>query len=267
MCCLFIFIVVMLCSCLLLCHIIYGDIIIVDLICCCIPFVILLTLFSPVFLLLYHLDVLIIPSTTVEILGNQWYWSYLIQFEDWWWCFKDETLSLYPLSLWSLMLVGDNRAYSHVLINFGCTYIHKPELILINEIQLDDILWSTNLSFSQSLIPTFNFTNFISKFCNYLLEINNLLLLPLFEIINSIVTSIDVIHSWSIYSFGSKIDAIPGRLNLAFTQRLFYYGINRGFCFELCGQGHYGMQIISLSSSFHSSSYYAIFRIVLSDRL
>ena len=71
MCCLFIFIVVMLCSCLLLCHIIYGDIIIVDLICCCIPFVILLTLFSPVFLLLYHLDVLIIPSTTVEILGNQ----------------------------------------------------------------------------------------------------------------------------------------------------------------------------------------------------
>ena len=85
-----------------------------------------------------------------------------------------------------------------------------------------------------------------SSSCSYLLCINNLLILPLFETINTIVTSIDVIHCWSIYSIGTKIDAIPGRLNLTFTLRLLNRGINRGFCYELCGIGHYGMQIISL---------------------
>jgi len=36
-----------------------------------------------------------------------------------------------------------------------------------------------------------------------------------------------------IYCFGIKIDAIPGRINLASTLRSLFKGEHRGFCFEL----------------------------------
>jgi hypothetical protein len=47
-----------------------------------------------------------------------------------------------------------------------------------------------NIWFSQSLIPSFDYI--LSS--SYLFEVNSLLILPLFETINIIVTSIDVIH-------------------------------------------------------------------------
>ena len=49
-----------------------------------------------------------------------------------------------------------------------------------------------------------------------------------------------------IYSWGIKIDAIPGRINLATTLRLLWKGEYRGKCFELCGQGHLSMMINAL---------------------
>ena len=55
--------------------------------------------------------------------------------------------------------------------------------------------------------------------------------------------SFDVIHTLGLYSWGIKIDAIPGRINLATTLRLLWKGEYRGKCFELCGQGHLSMLI------------------------
>ena len=55
-----------------------------------------------------------------------------------------------------------------------------------------------------------------------------------------------MIHSLGFYSFGIKIDAIPGRINLADTLRSLFKGEHRGFCFELCGQGHSSMLIVGL---------------------
>ena len=49
-----------------------------------------------------------------------------------------------------------------------------------------------------------------------------------------------------IYSWGIKIDAIPGRINVATTLRLLNKGEYRGKCFELCGQGHLSMAIAAL---------------------
>lgn len=58
-----------------------------------------------------------------------------------------------------------------------------------------------------------------------------------------LVTSSDVIHSFSIPVLGLKIDAIPGRVNQAtlFTDRL---GIFVGYCTELCGAGHAYMPVV-----------------------
>ena len=58
-----------------------------------------------------------------------------------------------------------------------------------------------------------------------------------------LVTSSDVIHSFSIPEFNVKLDAIPGRLNFtAFTPE--HFGIFIGYCTELCGAGHAYMPIV-----------------------
>ena len=80
----------------------------------------------------------------------------------------------------------------------------------------------------------------------YMFDVNEYLLIPLFSCIKVFVVSIDVIHALGFYAFGIKIDAIPGRINLASTLRSLNKGENRGFCYELCGQGHSTMLLISM---------------------
>jgi len=80
----------------------------------------------------------------------------------------------------------------------------------------------------------------------YLFDISQYILLPLYSFVRLFVYSFDVIHTLGIYSWGVKIDAIPGRINVATTLRLLNKGEYRGKCFELCGQGHLSMAIVGL---------------------
>jgi cytochrome c oxidase subunit 2 len=61
--------------------------------------------------------------------------------------------------------------------------------------------------------------------------------------IRALVTSADVLHSWSIPSLGIKLDACPGRLNRVpiFIKR---EGVFFGQCSELCGVLHGFMPIV-----------------------
>ena len=81
----------------------------------------------------------------------------------------------------------------------------------------------------------------------YLLDISQYILLPIYSFIRLFVYSFDVIHTLGFYSWGIKIDAIPGRINLSTTIRLLWKGEYRGKCFELCGQGHLSMLLLSIS--------------------
>lgn len=76
-----------------------------------------------------------------------------------------------------------------------------------------------------------------------LLEVDNRIKIPVNTHIRLIGTATDVIHSWTIPSFGVKIDAIPGRLNQVslFVQR---EGIYYGQCSEICGVNHGFMPIV-----------------------
>ena len=76
---------------------------------------------------------------------------------------------------------------------------------------------------------------------NYLIEVSTYLIIPLFSCIKLYCFSLDVIHSLGFYSFGFKIDAIPGRINFVSTLRSLVKGLNRGFCYELCGEQHSAM--------------------------
>ncbi|WP_342643025.1 cytochrome c oxidase subunit II [Rhodoligotrophos ferricapiens] len=75
-----------------------------------------------------------------------------------------------------------------------------------------------------------------------LLSVDNPIVLPINKTVRLIVTANDVIHSWTIPSFGPKIDAIPGRLNEAWIKPE-KEGVFYGQCSELCGQGHAYMPI------------------------
>lgn len=52
----------------------------------------------------------------------------------------------------------------------------------------------------------------------------------------------DVIHDWAVPSFGIKLDAVPGRLQVTWF-RAEHEGIYYGQCSELCGRNHAFMPI------------------------
>ena len=66
---------------------------------------------------------------------------------------------------------------------------------------------------------------------------DNPMVVPVGKVVEVDVTSQDVIHSFSVPSFGIKIDAIPGRLNktwfMAEREGMFY-----GQCSNICGIDH-----------------------------
>jgi cytochrome c oxidase subunit 2 len=75
-----------------------------------------------------------------------------------------------------------------------------------------------------------------------LLEVDNSIVLPINTNIRVIITSADVLHSWSVNAAGIKMDAIPGRLN-QIGLNLNRSGVYYGQCSELCGVGHALMPI------------------------
>jgi cytochrome c oxidase subunit 2 len=78
---------------------------------------------------------------------------------------------------------------------------------------------------------------------NYLLEVDNPVVVPVNKKIRIVTTANDVIHSWGVPAFGVKQDAIPG-----FVRDTWFkaekVGSYRGQCVELCGKEHAFMPIV-----------------------
>jgi len=75
-----------------------------------------------------------------------------------------------------------------------------------------------------------------------LLAVDERMVVPAGATVKLIVTSNDVIHSWGIPSFWTKMDAVPGRLNETWF-KVDRPGLYYGQCFELCGARHGYMPI------------------------
>jgi cytochrome c oxidase subunit 2 len=75
-----------------------------------------------------------------------------------------------------------------------------------------------------------------------LLAVDNALVVPVNKIIRVQVTGEGIIHSWSVPSFGVKIDAVPGRLNETWFKAE-HEGMYYGQCSQLCGKNHAYMPI------------------------
>ena len=120
-------------------------------------------------------------------------------------------------------------------INTNEQYIFSDQIARNNE--FDTRVWGAG--FNSTTTYKFNPKNW----SQYIGELSSLLIIPLFLSIKIIVYSNDVIHSFGIYSFGIKIDAIPGRYNLTSIIQTLIKGEHKGFCYELCGHGHSVMLI------------------------
>jgi cytochrome c oxidase subunit 2 len=97
--------------------------------------------------------------------------------------------------------------------------------------------------FSSLSTPKDEIYNAAQKNENYLLEVDNALVVPINKKIRFLVTANDVIHSWWVPDFAVKRDAIPGFINESWT-RINEPGIYRGQCTELCGKDHGFMPVV-----------------------
>jgi cytochrome c oxidase subunit 2 len=74
------------------------------------------------------------------------------------------------------------------------------------------------------------------------LAVDNEAVVPVGKIVRVQVTSTDVIHSFTVPSFGIRIDAVPGRLNETWFKAE-REGVYYGQCSKLCGKDHAFMPI------------------------
>ncbi|MFC4933498.1 cytochrome c oxidase subunit II [Massilia sp. GCM10023247] len=78
---------------------------------------------------------------------------------------------------------------------------------------------------------------------NYLLEVDNEMVVPVGKKIRMVFTANDVIHAWTIPAFAIKQDAIPGFVRDGWF-KADKIGVYRGNCVELCGKDHAFMPIV-----------------------
>jgi cytochrome c oxidase subunit 2 len=80
---------------------------------------------------------------------------------------------------------------------------------------------------------------------DYLLSVDNPLVVPVGKKVRILLTSQDVIHAWWVPALAVKKDAIPGMMNeLWFQIQPDKVGLYRGQCAELCGRDHGFMPIV-----------------------
>ncbi len=101
------------------------------------------------------------------------------------------------------------------------------------------------VSFYSSLAPSSRSAIYADpwKVDNYLLEVDNAVVLPVGRKVRILLTADDVIHAWWVPALGMKKDAISGFVNEIWAI-IEEPGTYRGQCAELCGKDHGFMPIV-----------------------
>jgi cytochrome c oxidase subunit 2 len=109
--------------------------------------------------------------------------------------------------------------------------------------------WYWSYEYSKDAESKFKFDSYLCSLNEIyrgsfrLLEVDNRVFLPIETHIRLLITSSDVLHSWAIPSFGTKVDACPGRLSQSFLY-IKRTGVYYGQCSEICGVNHGFMPIV-----------------------
>lgn len=171
-----------------------------------IPVVILIVIAIPsVKLLFLQLDV---PKAdlTIKATGNQWNWTY---------------------------------EYPDEGVEFTANMIGAPGTEIPESLEDND--YELNYAMNDGVKELLEYYGHTED--EFLLATDYRIVVPVDANVHMLVTASDVIHAWTIPSFGSKIDAMPGRINETWF-RATEIGTYYGQCSELCGQAHTYMPIV-----------------------
>ena len=107
----------------------------------------------------------------------------------------------------------------------------------------EGISFLSNLSTPRSQVGSPGVEPTVARGENYLIEVDNEVVVPVNKKIRIVLTANDVIHAWSVPAFGVKQDAIPGFVRDTWFKST-QIGTFRGQCAELCGKEHAFMPIV-----------------------
>jgi cytochrome c oxidase subunit 2 len=176
-----------------------------------VPILILVAIAVPSFKLLYLQYSYPKPDVTIKAIGNAWFWEHE-----------------YPDN-------GNIRVTSNMLkdedvlaTKHGKAYLKKFEKM--------DELAKLRAMYDEAK-PLWDEQKLVRQ-----LSVDNEIAVPVGKVVHVLVTSNDVIHAWTIPSFGSKTQAVPGRITSTWF-KADKVGIFYGQCSVLCGKQHSGMPI------------------------
>jgi cytochrome c oxidase subunit II len=177
-----------------------------------IPIFILIAIAIPSFKLLFYQYSFPKPDITIKAIGNAWFWEHE-----------------YPdhgnIRVTSNMITDEDLVKAKIGdAEFDKTYGKLDGIVRVRLIQNAAApLWAENKMVRQ-------------------LAVDNEIAVPVGKVVQILITSNDVIHSWTIPSFGSKMQAVPGRVTATWFQPT-QIGTYYGQCSVLCGKSHSGMPI------------------------
>jgi cytochrome c oxidase subunit 2 len=177
-----------------------------------IPIVILVIIAIPSFKLLYMQYAYPKPDLTIKAIGSAWKWDHEYPDHD-------------GFSVTSNMIRDEDvlkRELSQA--EYDKRYKGLEGLALIKQQYADAVQLYPKLGLVRQL------------------SVDNEIAVPVNKVVHVLVTATDVIHNWTIPSFGSKVDAVPGRVTATWFKAT-RTGIFYGQCSELCGKDHASMPI------------------------
>ena len=184
-----------------------------------IPIFILVAIAIPSFKLLFKQYSFPKPDITIKATGNTWNWSYEYPDND-------------KIKLTANMITDEELLQAHLgkdgySKRFGA-------------------LTGTQLTKAQDVESLPLWLNPPEKYAGSRLvrqlSVDNEIAVPVNKVVHVLITSADVIHSWTVPSFGSKMQAVPGRVTATWFQAT-KEGVYYGQCSVLCGQNHSSMPI------------------------
>jgi cytochrome c oxidase subunit II len=177
-----------------------------------VPISILVVIAIPSFKLLYSQYSFPKPDLTIKAIGNTWFWEH--EYPDHG-AFKVTSNILRDEDLLRAELGNDE---------FERRYRGLEGFALTRQLQADAAPFRQRTDQPR------------------LLAVDNEIAVPVNKVVHVLVTANDVIHSWAIPSFGTKTDAVPGRITANWFKAT-RPGIYYGQCSELCGKDHAFMPI------------------------
>jgi len=152
------------------------------------------------------------PDLTVKAIGNAWYWEHVYQDYD--------EVSVVSNILTDADMLKRKMGDDEFDKKYGS----------LSGTELHDRLY-------RDALPLWQEYNLVRK-----LSVDNEIAVPVNAVVHVLVTSNDVIHGWAVPSFGTRVQAVPGRTTATWFKAR-QTGIFYGQCAVLCGLKHSAMPL------------------------